>query len=106
MNITSPNHSLHRTPLGYDPMGGSTATTGKNPVPRTTPFPTSRRGADPVEVHRTRVGDAATVGTTSHQARLLRLPNNRLSELHALLTYNGTAMAATLPRGVNIDLYA
>lgn len=90
MNITSPNQSLYRIPLGRDPVGG-TAASARNPTPRTVD-----------------VGVASPAGaSTSHEARLLRLPNNRLSELHALLTYHGTAaIGASMARGSNIDLYA
>ncbi len=89
MNITSPHQSLYRAPLGRDPVGG-TAASARNPTPRT------------IEVS---VASPA-VGPLSHEARLLRLPSNRLSELEALLTYHGTAMGATMARGSNIDLYA
>ncbi|MFB3106871.1 MAG: hypothetical protein ACE1ZA_18375 [Pseudomonadales bacterium] len=90
MNITSPNQSLYRVPLGRDPVGG-TAASARNYTPRTVD-----------------VGVASPAGASaSHEARLLRLPNNRLSELHALLTYHGTAaIGATMARGSNIDLYA
>ncbi|MFB3106358.1 MAG: hypothetical protein ACE1ZA_15750, partial [Pseudomonadales bacterium] len=69
MNITSPHQLLYRAPLGCDPVGG-TAASARNPTPRTIEVGVSSPAAGPL----------------THEARLLRLPNNRLSELQALLT--------------------
>ena len=89
MNITSPHQLLYRAPLACDPVGG-TAASARNPTPRTIEVGVSSPAGGPL----------------THEARLLRLPNNRLSELQALLTYHGTAMGTTMARGSTIDLYA
>jgi hypothetical protein len=89
MNITSPHQLLYRAPLGCDPVGG-TAASARNPTPRTIEVGVSSPAGGPL----------------SHEARLLRLPNNRLSELQALLTYHGAELGTTMARGSTIDLYA
>ncbi len=107
MNITSLHQSLYRTPPGGDPLGTRTATSRIPAAPQTAPIPYAERDADVVAAQRTQVGVASQAdGYMGGNARLLRLPNNRLSELEALLTYHSTAMGATLPRGGSIDLYA
>ena len=95
MNITSPNQLLYRVPPGRDTSGGRTASDRKNPTP------------PKVSTPQLRVAAAIPAGrSTSPEARLQRLPHNRLSELHAVLTYSGTAMGSAMAHGNNIDFYA
>ena len=107
MNITSLNHSLYRTPAGLDTVGGRTPSNRSRPAPQATSIPYEVWEADGVGRSVEHPDAASPVGDPlSHEARLSRLPNNRLSELQALLTYNGTAVGVTMSRGGTIDLYA
>ncbi len=107
MNITSPNQLLYRVPPGRDTSGGRTASDRKTPTPVKVSAPQLRDGTDAAGVRPSRVAAAIPAGrSTSPEARLQRLPHNRLSELHAVLTYSGTAMGSAMAHGNNIDFYA
>ena len=108
MNISSANHSKYHTLLGRDLAGVRSSSVRKIPVTNSNRIPHNGvRSSEVVGVQQRKVGITVPAdGPTNHDARLLRLSNNRLSDIHALMTYNGTATTTEIPRGGTIDLYA
>ncbi|MCZ6640554.1 MAG: hypothetical protein O7F71_03175 [Gammaproteobacteria bacterium] len=107
MNITSPNQLSYQIPLGSGLSRGTMQSGRKSPTPEGVSIAQTRSSTGAVDVRPPRATAAMPTGrSTSQEARLQRVPHNRLSELHGLLTYSSTAMGTAMAHGNNIDLYA